>query len=99
MVTCEMVPWVTRVREGIVPSCLAADQAGAVDERVERLIDGGEESGRGVVGVLEGDHVGHLFVEVDTGRAFLGGVGLSGDLILDVVLSAGPLDVDAEAVD
>src|SRR5438552_3383653 len=62
---------------------LSADQAGAVDQGVELLVDRGHVAGGGVVGVLEGDHVGHLLVEVHARRALRRGVGLAGDLGLD----------------
>src|SRR5438309_9412181 len=58
---------------------LPTDQAGLMDECVERLVDGREEAGGGVVGVLELQHRGHLLVGVDAGRRLPGGVDVLDD--------------------
>src|SRR3712207_2348539 len=69
---CATARWVMRIRS-------PPHDAGAVDEGVQRLVDRGHHAGGGAVGVLEGQHVGHLLVEVDTGGGFAGGIHLGGD--------------------
>src|SRR4051794_38232034 len=67
--------WVIRIRS-------PPHEAGAVDQGVQRLVDGGHHAGGRAVGVLEGHHGGHLLVEVDAGHGLAGGVHLGGDHFL-----------------
>jgi len=48
---------------------LSPDDAGAVDQCVEDLVDRGHEASRRVVRVLELHHVDHFLVDVDAGGA------------------------------
>src|SRR5690606_14205758 len=60
---------------------LPADDAGAVDEGVEELVDGGQHAGRALVGVLVGQEVDGLLVQRDGGdgqQLGLGGVAADG---------------------
>src|SRR6185312_2900204 len=74
-------------------------QAGAVDQRVEHRVDGGQHPGGRLVPALVGQQVGHLLVEVDAGLRLPGGVDLLGHGRLDVRPAAGRLGDHAELAD
>src|SRR3712207_3528110 len=74
-------------------------EAGAVDQRVQCLVDGGHHAGGRAVGVLEGQHVGHLLVEVDAGHGLAGGVHLGGDHLLHLGVPGGDRGLHAEGDD
>src|SRR3712207_3795566 len=88
---CVTARWVIRIRS-------PPHDAGAVDQGVQRLVDGGHHAGGRAVGVLEGQHVGHLLVEVDAGHGLAGGVHLGGDdrLHLEIARRDGRLDAQRD---
>src|SRR5947209_15212866 len=45
---------------------LQPHRPGAVDQRVEHLVDRRQHPRRGLIATLEGDEIGHLLVERDT---------------------------------
>src|SRR5690606_38938181 len=59
------------VRGIIVRFLSSSDEAGAVDEHVQRLIDRGHDAGCGLVGGLVGEQIDGLLVAVDPGDRLL----------------------------